>query len=111
MISRTLGQRTVAYMSNTSGGSVSSHGGGWMQDSQGANIGFSTGESVQYAAQPLMQPDALKALLSPWVGKGLRRGVLELSSAARPFLTFLSSYENSAECFRRVGAATREAQP
>lgn len=105
LISKTLGSRTQAYLSSSSGGNVSSQGGGWMQQSSGSNVGISTNESIQYTARQLMQPDEVLELLGGWTGDGLRRGIVDLSSP-RPFKTFLSIYQNSATCRDRIGALT-----
>jgi type IV secretion system protein VirD4 len=107
LISRDLGQKTVAYLSQSTGDSASSHGGDWTRESQGANVGMSRGESVQYAPRALMQPDEVKELLSGWLGKGTRRAILDLSNVRRPFKTFLADYELSATCRERVGVLKR----
>lgn len=104
MLSKVLGTRTVGYVSQSEGGSASSHGSDWTRDGQGANIGVTHGESVHYASRPLLTPDEVRELLGGWTGDGIRRSIVDLNSH-RPFQAMLSVYERSSTCRARVGAA------
>lgn len=103
-MSRSLGQRTVAYLSSNAGGNVSSSGSGtWAEPAGSTNVGYSSGESVQLAQRPLLQPDEIVEMLADWKGDGWRMSLLDLSGP-RPFPAPLSVYTKSDKCNERLGA-------
>jgi type IV secretion system protein VirD4 len=102
-ISRSLGQSTVAYLSSNTGGNVSSSGSGtWADPGGSTNVGYSSGESVQLAQRPLLQPDEVMEMLAGWKGEGWRMSLLDLSDP-RPFPAHLSAHTKSATCMARLG--------
>ncbi|CAG0991329.1 hypothetical protein GPROT1_03038, partial [Gammaproteobacteria bacterium] len=60
-----LGMRTVAYRSTNASGNISGSSGQW-KDPGNSGVNMSTGESIQFAARPLMTHDEIMALLSGW---------------------------------------------
>lgn len=102
LVGRFLGTGTVAYRVTNAGSNTSAQGGGGIFGTPGsANVTFSDGESVQFAARPLLTPDEVMTLLSGWKGS-TRAGVIRLRGP-RPFQVTLSAVSASPTCRERMG--------
>lgn len=103
LVSRYLGQQTVAYKSMQSGANVSAQMGGWM-DNGSAGVTFSNGESVNFHGRPLATPDEIMALTSDWQDD-CRTSIVHIRGP-RPFQAQLVPYRFSDTCNARIGAYT-----
>lgn len=99
LIGKYLGVGTIAYRTTNAGANVSAQSGG---SGGNSSVTLSNGESVQFAARPLMTPDEIMSLLSGWQGKGWRWGIIDMRGP-RPFKVRLSAVSESPTCTARLG--------
>ena len=100
LIGKYLGVSTVAFKTTNAGANVSAQNGG--NNGSNSSVTLPNGESIQFAARPLLTPDEIMALLSGWQGKGWRWGILDMRGT-RPFKVRLSAVSESATCTARLG--------
>ena len=104
MLSRNLGQQTVAHRSTNAGGNVSASSGGFMGDGASSNVSFSSGESVQLFGRALLTPDEVIQRLSGWGDqkKSWRYGIV-LANGVSPIQVGLFNSHFSKVCQERMG--------
>lgn len=105
LVGKYLGTATVAFRALSSGGNLSAQAGGgsWNQDGGSTSVSFQDGETIQFVGRPLLTPDEVMALLSPWRGDGWRWGIVQLRGP-RPAKIVLTSWNTSEICRQRFGA-------
>lgn len=106
LVSRFLGTTTVAYQATNEGSNVSAQMGG---ENGSAGVNMSSGESIQFLGRSLLTPDEVLAELSGWLRGGQRNSFVRLRVPGHPVRARLTSFDQSEECLRRLGAHTKPA--
>ncbi|WP_439926218.1 type IV secretory system conjugative DNA transfer family protein [Nitrobacter sp. JJSN] len=104
IISKQLGETTVAYENSSVTGNVNS------TTSPGydrtGHRGSTVNRSVQYSARPLLTPAEVREYLIEWLPDGTRNSIVMTRDSKRPIRTRLSTYKHLEYCTSRLGAAT-----
>lgn len=99
VVGRFLGTSTVAYRVTNTGSNTSAQSSG---EGGSTGVNLSDGESIQFAARPLLTPDEIMAELSGWRRNGTRVGFIHMRGQ-RPFRVDLVPYDRSVTCKERAG--------
>ncbi|MFB7143348.1 type IV secretory system conjugative DNA transfer family protein [Agrobacterium deltaense] len=105
MIGGYLGHKTHALRTTTSSANISSHLGGWTDDTS-TNSGFAMTEGVQFLGRPLLTPDEVRELLGGWKGDGWRYSITDIAGT-RSFKTQLVVHDKSETCKQRIGTMAK----